>query len=99
MIKDSQITTDHEKIRQWVENRKGRPATVKGTPRKKEKAGILRIDYPQDGSDTHLEEISWDDFFEKFEESQLAFLYQEFTNDRKMSHFSRFIRRKDMNSG
>ena len=97
MIKDSQITTDHEKIRHWVEERRGRPATVKGTPRKKERAGILRIDYPQEGADNHLEEITWDDFFQKFEESGLAFLYQDFTNDKKISHFSRFIRRSEIN--
>ncbi len=43
---ESRITTDHETIRKWVEERGGYPASVKGTPEKGERAGLLRIDFP-----------------------------------------------------
>ena len=73
MAGESKKTTDHQEIQKWVEKRGGFPATVKGTGGK-EDAGILRIDFP--GYDeSSLERISGEDFFEKFEEKNLAFLY------------------------
>lgn len=73
---ESKVTTDHEEIRKWVEERDGSPATVKYTGGKQD-AGLLRIDFPGDGDEAKLEPISWDDFFEKFEEKQLAILCQD----------------------
>jgi hypothetical protein len=40
-----------------------------------------------------LEETDRDDFFGKFDESDLEFLYQERTSDGDVSHFSKFVRR------
>ena len=60
---DSQTTTDHNAIRRWVEARKGRPATVKATEEDGH-AGILRVDFAP--KDEGLEEIGWDEFFQKF---------------------------------
>ena len=40
---------DHDEIRSWVEERGGRPATIAGTPKKGEEAGLLRIDFPGGG--------------------------------------------------
>lgn len=90
-------TTDHDTIRQWVEERGGKPATVRNTTGKND-AGLLRIDFPgrsnRGGKDENtLEEISWDDFFEKFEEKKLAFLYQEKTKTGRESRFSKFVSR------
>jgi hypothetical protein len=83
-------TTDHSQIQAWVEKRGGKPATVKGTD-KKDNAGLLRIDFPgYSGKDT-LEAISWDAFFEKFDESKLEFLYQEKTAGGKESRFNKFV--------
>ena len=84
-------TTDHEKIREWAETRGGHPATVKRTERGKEEAGILRLDF--DPPDESLEKISWDDFFEKFEDADLAFLYQDKTQGGKTSRFHKFVSR------
>jgi hypothetical protein len=58
--------TDHDQIRDWVEERGGRPACVKGT------AALLRVDFGK--PDDQLQEISWDDWFDTFEESHLAAL-------------------------
>ncbi|ACZ42634.1 conserved hypothetical protein [Thermobaculum terrenum ATCC BAA-798] len=92
MAGESKTTTDHETIRRWVEERGGRPATVKGTEEGDE-AGVLRIDFPGYGDDEKLQPISWEEFFQKFEEKQLAFLYQEETSEGKESRFFKFVRR------
>jgi hypothetical protein len=88
---EAKITTDHEEIRRWVEERGGHPATVKGT----EKGGsaLLRIDYPGFSGEDRLTEITWDEFFEIFDENNLAFLYQETTEDGGQSRFSKFVDR------
>ncbi len=85
-------TTDHNQIRQWVEERGGFPATVEATAQDDE-AGILRIDFPGYSGEQSLERIDWDEFFEKFEESDLAFLYQDKTDDGQTSRFCKFVAR------
>lgn len=85
-------TTDHAVIRSWIEERGGRPSAVKSTEGKGD-PGLLRVDFPERDSSDRLEEISWDVFFEKFEESQLAFLYQEETRTGRVSRFSKFVSR------
>ena len=89
-MSDAQTTTDHATIRKWAEARGGRPATVKSTGSKNE-PGELRFDFgePEDS----LEEISWDEFFAKFDESELALLYQDKTNDGKTSRFFKLVNR------
>ena len=89
---ESKTTTNHDEIRRWVEERGGHPARIKGTERG-ESAGLLRIDYPGYSGEERLEQISWDEFFEGFEENNLAFLYQEKTKDGKQSRFSKFVDR------
>src|SRR3954470_20480674 len=81
-------TTDHDVIRSWVEARGGCPAHVKGSGTRRD-PGILRIDYPGFSGGTSLEKISWDAFFDAFDENQLAFLYQ----DKKGSRFSKLVHR------
>lgn len=88
----AQVTTDHDEIRQWVESRGGRPACVKGTGGGGD-TGLLRIDYPGYSGEQSLQPISWDEFFEKFDEQKLAFLYQEETKDGGESRFSKLVSR------
>lgn len=88
----SNTTTNHNEIRRWVEERGGHPAKVKGTE-KGESSGVLRIDYPGFSGEDRLEEISWEEFFEGFEDNELAFLYQEKTSDGELSRFSKLIDR------
>ena len=92
MAGGSKTTTDHDTIRKWVEERGGRPAAVKGTGGGDD-PGILRVDFAGAGDEDSLEEISWEEFFEKFEENDLAFLYQEETSGGKESRFFKFVRR------
>lgn len=91
---EQKITTDHKEIKKWIEERGGKPATVRGTERGKEHAGLLRIDFPGYSGESTLEEVTWDEFFKKFDESNLAFLYQETTSDGNESRFSKFISRE-----
>lgn len=84
-------TTDHDKIRAWVEARNGHPSVVKSSHDTAEGGGILRIDF--DKPEPSLEPVSWDEFFKIFEERKLAFLYQERTADGKPSRFFKFVHR------
>ena len=85
-------TTDHDAIRRWIETRKGRPSVVKGTEGTDDE-GILRVDFRD--PDDKLEDISWDEFFETFEDRGLAFLHQDKTADGHLSRFFKFVRREE----
>jgi len=85
------VTTDHDEIRKWVEERGGHPACVKGTSGKSD-PGMMRVDFPGYSGKDKLQEITWDEFFDAFEENNLAFLYQEVTGN-KESRFSKLISR------
>jgi hypothetical protein len=90
----SHITTDHETIRRWVEERGGKPAAVKST-HKGDETGIIRIDFPGYSGEQSLQEISWEEFFEKFEDSNLAFVYEEETSSGERSNFNKLVRRDE----
>src|SRR5438067_13269195 len=92
---EAKKTTDHNEIRKWAEARGGRPAVVRST-HGKGGTGILRLEFPDapNANDDALEEISWDEFFDKFDESKLAFLYQEKTADGQRSNFNKLIGRE-----
>jgi hypothetical protein len=49
---------------------------------------VLRFDFPRSGGGD-LEEISWDDWFETFDERGLNFIYQEHRKDGNQSNFFR----------
>lgn len=92
MTAESRTTTDHDEIKSWVEERGGNPARVKGTD-KGNSVGLLRIDYPGFSGEDTLEPITWEEFFQAFDENKLAFLYQDETKDGKQSRFSKLIER------
>ena len=86
-------TTNHELIRNWVQERGGVPATVESTSESDDGIGILRIDFPHGSRNDSLSTISWDDFFGKFDEANLAFLHEQKTSDGELSRFCKFIDR------
>lgn len=75
-------TRNHTTIRKWAESHKGTPAVVDSN---KKGEGILRIKFSDDSE--NLKEISWDEFFNLFDEHELTFLYQ----DEKNSRFNKFV--------
>ncbi|RBI62213.1 hypothetical protein DMJ13_10040 [halophilic archaeon] len=92
---ESNTTTDHDEIRNWVEERGGHPAHVEGTG-EGDDPGLLRIDFEDaDGGEESLEEISWDEFFDAFEENDLALVYQEETEGGDESRFSKLVSRDE----
>lgn len=90
---ESKTTTDREEIIRWVEERDGRPASVRDTGTGDD-AGILRINFPG-GAEDSLEEISWDEWFDAFNENNLAFLYQEEKKSGEGSTFFKLIDRSN----
>jgi len=85
----AQKTTDHEVIRRWVEERKGRPSMVRDTEGNGRGGGVLRIDFGE--QDDGLDPVEWDEFFRVFDDSGLAFLHQDKTADGKPSRFNKFV--------
>jgi len=72
----SELTTDHQTIRQWAEQHGGKPAAVDETHRGDD-VGIIRVMFPKAPQSEHerLVAISWDEFFREFEDHQLALVY------------------------
>ncbi len=81
-------TQDHETIREWVEEREGKPAIVRATHHTEEGNGILRVKFTDDEED--LEDVGWEEFFETFDNNDLTFLYQDDPGGE--SRFFKFIR-------
>lgn len=89
----AKVTTDRETIRKWAEERKGKPSCVRGTGGKGD-IGMLRLNFPGYSGEDSLEEISWDDWFEKFDESKLALLVQDATASGEKSNFNKIVSRE-----
>lgn len=90
---ETMTTTDHERIREWAQERQGVPATVRGTG-DAEGPGVLTLDLVGYGADERdLEHVDWDEWFAKFEESGLAFLHQGTKADGQVSTFFKLVRR------
>jgi hypothetical protein len=86
----SKTTQDHEEIRRWAEERGARPAAVSSTETD-DRTGIIRLEFPgtPNAKDDALEEISWDEWFDKFDASGLEFNYQQKTAAGQRSNFNK----------
>lgn len=91
--RSAHTTTDHDFIRRWVEERGGWPACVKGTGGGDD-IGMLRIDFPGYSGKDSLERIEWDDWFDKFEKENLAFLHRDMEHDDgELDRFNKLVSR------
>ena len=88
----SKTTTNHSQIQRWAEARHAQPARVKGTGGNGD-PGMVRLDFPGYSGKGKLEPISWDDWFEAFDDNDLALVYQEKTASGKRSNFNKLISR------
>jgi len=82
-MSSAEPVTDHDEIRRWAEQHGGRPAKVETDG----EGGILRLDFAE--KDDNLTEISWEEFFEIFEDNDLALLIQP----EGQSRFNKFVSR------
>jgi hypothetical protein len=89
----SRELTDHDEIRNWAEERHAVPSCVKGTGGGDD-TGMIRLDFPGYSGEDSLQEISWDDWFGKFDENGLALLVQDTTAGGSKSNFNKLVRRK-----
>jgi hypothetical protein len=94
--RSAQVTTNLNEIRRWAEERGGKPVSVIGTsPRNR--AGLLRIDFPGYSGAGRFEEVSWDEWYQKFQESNLEFLYQDKAKNGQRSRFFKLVCRGTAN--
>ena len=73
---EANATTDHALVRELVEQGDGYPAHLaesEGTG----DGGLLRIGSERGDPDDSLKEISWDEFFDEFEEKELMLVYED----------------------
>ena len=89
--------SDHEEIRRWAEERGAHPACVRGTGDQGD-VGMIRLDFPGYSGENSLQEISWDDWFQKFDESNLMLLVQEETAAGETSNFNKLVSRETANA-
>ncbi|MBO0692455.1 MAG: hypothetical protein J2P58_06130 [Acidimicrobiaceae bacterium] len=92
MASETSTTTDHEEIRSWVEGHGGKPVTVRDTE-SNGAPGVLRFDFPGGAGGERLEEITWDDWFTKFDENGLALVYQSQKASGEDSTFFKLVKR------
>jgi len=83
----------HEEIRQWAEERGATPVCVRRTGGRGD-VGMIRLDFPGYGGEESLQEISWDEWFDKFDERNLALMVQETTARGQLSNFNKLVSRE-----
>src|SRR5919199_3191805 len=94
----SQILTDHDDIRRWAEARGGIPARVKRTGGDDD-VGMIRINFPGYSGEQSLEPISWEQWFEKFDEKELALVVERQPPEGDKGRFNKLINRHHAKQG
>jgi hypothetical protein len=85
--------TDHQEIRSWAEERGAKPACVRRTGGKGD-VGMIRLDFPGYSGEGSLQPISWGEWFQKFDDSNLALLVQDQTAGGEQSNFNKLVSRE-----
>lgn len=73
---DVQTTAEHALVRKLIEDRKGYPAHLESSESQGD-SGLLQVGLTNEDEQENLKELSWEQFFEEFEEKDLAFAYRE----------------------
>jgi hypothetical protein len=93
MARKSRVLTDHDEIRRWAEERDAQPACVRGTG-SEEDVGMIRLDFPGYSGETSLEPVEWDEWFQEFDDNNLALLVEDETAGGEQSNFNKIIGRE-----
>ena len=96
------ITINREEIESWAKKRGGIPKVIDHPESEGDPVG-LRIDFPGTMDDAFLDnhltrKISWDNFFDRFDEMGLAFVFEKDNHLNDISLSYRFINRDEINS-
>jgi hypothetical protein len=86
-------TTDHDTIRRWAEARAGFPVHTLA-PLARDDPRSLRIRLPGLRTRPRVEPIQWREWFERFDEQQFAFVFEEKTDDGRASTTGKLVRRR-----
>jgi hypothetical protein len=54
---------------------------------------MIRLDFPGYSGEESLQEISWDDWFQKFDENDLALMVQDVEFGGQPSNFNKLVKR------
>lgn len=80
------VTRSHDVIMRWAGERDAKPAAIAGTEHGN-RPGVLRFDFPGGASGGSLQQVTWDQWFETFDDRELVMLFQERMSDGKQSNF------------
>lgn len=92
---EPKITDDHDVIVEWVERRDGRPALVDQIADKNTEDKLLRIDF-MDNATEGLYQISWDKFFEIFDEHNLRFWYLDIEDTKEPGKLCKIVKNHEV---
>lgn len=87
-----QALTDHKQIRRWAEERGATPACVRGSGDSLTN-GELRLDVPGAETDDTLTPLTWDQWFEAFEQQGLALRVEDEADGVAVSNVSSLVAR------
>lgn len=68
-------TTDHETIRNWIQEHGGVPVVVRDSSGEEGEAEVLRLVFGDPNAE--LERVSWNEFFTIFDTRRLRFRYED----------------------
>jgi hypothetical protein len=94
----SMMLTNHTEIRRWAEERRARPVAVRSTY-SDDYIGMIRLDFPGYRGEDSLAEISWDEWFEDFDDRNLALVVHDQAADGQRSNFHKLVRRESVENG
>ncbi len=86
-----QITDNLETIKKWAEERYGKPAFVQGIINEANAGEMMRIKFPGERTQESLKDVSWEVFFDIFEENNFDFLYLQEGPDGNQSLEYKFV--------
>lgn len=89
---NTKITKDHKLIKEWVVARGGIPGQVIENVPPTDEDGVLDIKFPE-STGKKVIPITWNEFFTRFEQSNLAFLFEDNHGNGLKSKFFKLISR------
>lgn len=89
----TRATTDHREIRRWMESLGASPAVIEPGA-----TADIWIELPGSRADG-TRDVSWSEFFERFEQGKLALVYQERSARGRKSGFHRLVKRAGIGLG